>query len=63
MRRQLERVCDTHPDRWSCPDCLVTYSPRSHTYGLIIHDGGTSAVRIHFCPWCGVALPSGERPA
>ena len=48
MRRQVERVCDIHPDRWACPDCLVTHSPGSGVYGLMIHDGGTSFARITF---------------
>ena len=30
-------------------------------YGLIIHDGGTSAVTIQFCPWCGSKLPASKR--
>lgn len=56
MRRQLERTCDTHPDRWDCPDCVVTYSAARGTYGLMIHDGGTSSYHIAFCPWCGTEL-------
>ena len=23
------------------------------TYGIPIHDGGTSIIEIYFCPWCG----------
>lgn len=26
--------------------------------GLMIHDGGTASIRIHFCPWCGIRLPT-----
>jgi hypothetical protein len=61
MRRQVERRCDQHPDRFDCPDCLVTYSPRRREYGLIIHDGGSSWVVIQFCPWCGSELPERQR--
>jgi hypothetical protein len=57
MRREVERQCDQHPDRFDCPDCLVAYSPRFREYGLIIHDGGGSVMRIRFCPWCGTVLP------
>ncbi len=56
MRAQVERTCDLHPDRWDCPDCLVTRSPRG-TFGLMIHDGGPASVRIRFCPWCGTQFP------
>ena len=27
-------------------------------YGLIIHDGGESVVKIYYCPWCGSELSS-----
>ena len=30
-------------------------------YGLIIHDGGRSSVRITHCPWCGTKLPESLR--
>ena len=57
MRREIERVCDQHPDRFDCPDCLVGYSPRFREYGLLIHDGGSSWMCIRYCPWCGSLLP------
>ncbi|WP_414737972.1 DUF6980 family protein [Gemmata algarum] len=56
MRREVERVCEVHPDRFSCPDCFVHYSPTRQSYGLIVHDGGSSVSRIRFCPWCGAGL-------
>jgi hypothetical protein len=55
MRREADRTCDRHPDRFDCPDCLVSYSTGGE-YGLIIHDGGSSTIRIAFCPWCGAKL-------
>jgi hypothetical protein len=61
MRRQLERVCNQHPDRFDCPDCLVHYSARFREYGLIVHDGGSSSCLIRFCPWCGARLPDSLR--
>ena len=61
MRREIERMCDQHPDRFHCPDCLVNYSSRFREYGLIIHDGGSSIILIRFCPWCGSALPASLR--
>ncbi|RLD29804.1 MAG: hypothetical protein DRI75_02120 [Bacteroidetes bacterium] len=26
------------------------------TYGIPIHDGGTSIIEIKYCPWCGKNL-------
>ena len=26
------------------------------TFGIPIHDGGTSIIKIVFCPWCGQKL-------
>ncbi len=39
---------------------------KNGTYGIPIHDGGTSMIVINFCPWCGKKLfektnPTGER--
>ncbi len=61
MRREVERVCGEHPNRFDCPDCLVQYSPKFREYGLIVHDGGTAVHRIRFCPWCGTKLPESLR--
>jgi hypothetical protein len=61
MRSQVELVCDKHPDRSDCPDCLVQYSPKFREYGLLVHDGGSSMVVIRFCPWCGTRLPESLR--
>ncbi|NIK93271.1 hypothetical protein GZ212_14005 [Mangrovimonas sp. CR14] len=30
------------------------------TYGIPIHDGGTSIIEINFCPWCGQNLTDKE---
>jgi len=61
MRDQVEHRCETHENRFDCPDCLVTYSERFSEYGLIVHDGGASSVRIFYCPWCGCRLPPSTR--
>jgi hypothetical protein len=63
MRQEAERVCDQHPNRFDCPDCLVQYSHRLREYGLIVHDGGSSVIRIRFCPGCGTQLPESLREA
>ncbi len=61
MRREVERVCLQHPNRFDCPDCLINYSPQYREYGLIVHDGGTSVIDIQYCPWCGKPLPESLR--
>ncbi len=30
------------------------------TFGIPIHDGGASIVKINFCPWCGENLETDE---
>ena len=61
MTRQVNHRCDTHPDPFDCPDSLVHYSARLDEYGLIVHDGGSSSVRVEYCPWCGAKLPGSKR--
>ncbi|HWG43105.1 MAG TPA: hypothetical protein VN688_09990 [Gemmataceae bacterium] len=56
MRRQIETTCEIHADRYDCPDCLIAYSEHRREYGLIVHDGGRSKLRISYCPWCGCGL-------
>jgi hypothetical protein len=33
---------------------------KNGTFGIPIHDGGSSVVKINFCPWCGVNLKKDE---
>lgn len=56
MEADLTQTCSEHPRRYQCPDSLVNYWAGSHTYGLMVHDGGTSIMEINFCPWCGANL-------
>ena len=60
MSEELARKCDLHPDRFECPDALVDFSPDSKSYGLIVHDGGSSVISIQYCPWCGAHLEKGQ---
>jgi hypothetical protein len=39
----------------------VAYSLVFDEYGIVVHDGGKSYVRIDFCPWCGTRLPESKR--
>jgi len=61
MKFAVESECGAHPDRFSCPDALVSYGPQFDEYGIIIHDGGSSTKLILFCPWCGSKLPESKR--
>ncbi len=59
MQRQCERVCDTHVDAFECAEAVL-HRYDSGSFGIIIHDGGTSSYTIRYCPWCGSALPDPE---
>ena len=61
MSQVLEQECDQHSNRFDCPDSLVYWSEQFDEYGLIVHDGGSSYVTIHYCPWCGNCLPDSKR--
>jgi len=54
MSGQLAWSCPDHSDPFDCPDALITKS--KHSYGIIIHDGGSSFIEIAHCPWCGTKL-------
>lgn len=60
MRQNAENICAAHPDRFDCADCLIDHG-EDGLYGIIIHDGGSSAVVINYCPWCGAKLPDEAR--
>ncbi|MDP5210232.1 hypothetical protein [Microbulbifer sp. 2205BS26-8] len=38
-------------------DVGVIYIPKFREYGISILDGGSSFLKIVFCPWCGTKLP------
>lgn len=56
MAYQLTQECDQHADPFDCPDHLVYRSADGGTFGLIVHDGGSSFIEIRYCPWCGTAV-------
>src|SRR5689334_3749593 len=58
MTAQIAHHCHQHADIFACPDALIVYEPQCDEYGLIIHDGGSASLTIHYCPWCGIALPN-----
>lgn len=49
-------LCEQHADAWECPD--MTLVRTSGGFGIPIRDGGTSVIRIQYCPWCGINLLS-----
>ena len=60
MRKSIVLDCDLHQDIYSCPDVLVSYIPKFDKYGIIIHDAGSSTIKIKFCPWCSHMLPESK---
>lgn len=51
--------CENCVDEWECPDTLIgrfVGHEWKNSFGIIIHDGGTSMSIIEYCPWCGVNL-------
>lgn len=48
--------CYMHDNPFNCLDKIIIYDKKDNDYGLIIHDGGSSSLGIHFCPWCGSKL-------
>lgn len=58
MGYDLQHICSDRPDRFDCPDALLTRTRNG--FGIIVHDGGTSAIEIAHCPWCGKKLPTAE---
>ncbi len=58
---QVTMTCPEHPEPTGCPDMLISYHGRFDEYSIAVRDGGTSAVAIRYCPWCGVELPESKR--
>lgn len=56
MRDQVEASCPDHPDPWDRADAVIVRL-EDGSYGLPVHDGGSSWIAIGFCPWCGSRLP------
>ncbi len=49
-------TCETCKDEFECPDTLIYFEKEDNEFGIIIQDGGTSSIRINYCPWCGKKL-------
>ena len=37
-------------------DSVMTHYKKGKTFGIPIHDGGSSFIKINYCPWCGKKL-------
>jgi len=55
LREHAEHACPDHPDPTNCPDLVILRTSRGE-FGLPIHDGGSSFIKIRHCPWCGKRL-------
>lgn len=56
MSRNASLNCEIHNNKYDCPDVLINFNKKTESYGIIIHDGGTSMISINYCPWCGTNL-------
>jgi hypothetical protein len=61
MAHWAEYKCPDHSDPYECPDHITSFSKKSSSYGIIVHDGGSSSISIGFCPWCGAQLKRAKR--
>ena len=57
----INQKCEHHKNKYECPDCIMVYEDMFDEYGIIIHDGGCSSIKIKYCPWCGKKLPLSKR--
>ena len=37
-------------------DSVITHYRNGKIFGIPIHDGGSSFIKINYCPWCGTKL-------
>ena len=56
MRKDLEWVCQVHPDRHDCDDLHILHDGGRY----FVMESGPRDVRIFVCPWCGSDLSDGS---
>jgi hypothetical protein len=44
------------PVRTINPDAIIRFRKKTKAYGIPVHDGGSSFIKIEHCPWCGTGL-------
>jgi hypothetical protein len=54
FKQNAVHKCRMH-DKFECADTLLVYL-KSHGWGISIKDGGTAAVIMNFCPFCGTKI-------
>ena len=62
MLEKLTHKCEMHSEPFDCPDHIV-FRNKKFDYGIIIHDGGSSYIKINYCPWCGKRLSKKSKTA
>ena len=50
MKYHSSKHCTIHSSPFDCPDWLILHDETTGEYGIIVHDGGQSFVRIAYCP-------------
>lgn len=61
MMEILNLDCNEGESSFQCSNSVMYYNEKFDEYGMIIHDGGSSYIKIDFCPWCGKKLPDSKR--
>lgn len=42
-------------------ETAIAFDRQFREYGILVLDGGSSVIEIHYCPWCGARLPESLR--
>jgi hypothetical protein len=42
-------------------DVAISCIPKFREYGISVGDGGSSHIKLRYCPWCGIKLPQDLR--
>lgn len=67
IQLQKEKAVKQFKREWFCCEDMfrylwdgeiaLNYSPKFREWGIDVIDGGSSQIRIRYCPWCGSKLP------
>ena len=61
MSDEPPHLCERMAHALAEADIPVAYFDKFREYSIRIEDGGSSFLRIAFCPFCGVRLPNSLR--
>ena len=56
-----EHCCDLMERNLKEGETAIRYDAKFREYGIPVLDGGSSTIKIIFCPWCGQKLPESFR--